>query len=93
MFLSFSLFGIGFPALELAGRCGELGLSIEMEISRRAFAYDIMWSGEVSDGPMSSTQLSHLRSSGLTPDRSTKTLSATQLVVTSSYVHSYSVFI
>ena len=38
-----------------------------------------MWSREVSGGPMSWTRLSHLTGWGLTPGRSTKTLSATQL--------------
>ena len=38
MFLSCWLFDMGFPALELAGRWVELGLSIEMEISGRALA-------------------------------------------------------
>ena len=36
VFLSCSLFGMGCPALELAGRWVELGLSVEMEISGRA---------------------------------------------------------
>ena len=40
---------------------------------------DITWGQEVSGGPMSSTQLSHLGGSGLTPGQSTKTLSATRL--------------
>ena len=38
MFLSFYLFGMGLPALELAGHWVELGLSNETEISGRAFA-------------------------------------------------------
>ena len=37
-----------------------------------------MWRWEVSGGPISWTRLSHLRGSGLTPSRSTKTLSATR---------------
>ena len=36
MFLSCYLFSMGRPALELAGRWVELGLSIETEISGRA---------------------------------------------------------
>ena len=39
---------------------------------------DITWGWQVSGGPMSWTRLSHLRGSGLTPGRSTKTLSATR---------------
>ena len=38
MFLSCSLFVMGCPALELAGRWVEMGLSIEIEISGRALA-------------------------------------------------------
>ena len=38
MFLSCQLFGIGCPALDLAGCWVELGLSVEMEISGRALA-------------------------------------------------------
>ena len=38
---------------------------------------DITWCQEASGGPVSWTRLSHLRGSGLTPGRSTKTLSAT----------------
>ena len=40
---------------------------------------DIMWSWEVSGGPVSWTQLSHLRDSGLTPGWSIKTLLGTGL--------------
>ena len=36
VFLSCWLFGMGCPALELAGHCVELGLSVETEISGRA---------------------------------------------------------
>ena len=42
---------------------------------------DITWGWEVSGGPMFWTQLSHLRGSGLTPGWSTKTPSATRLLV------------
>ena len=35
VFLSFYLFGMGHPALELAGRWVELGLSVEIEISHQ----------------------------------------------------------
>ena len=38
VFLSCYLFGMGRPALELAGYWVELGLSIETEISGRALA-------------------------------------------------------
>ena len=38
VFLFFELFGMGCPALELAGRWVELGLSVEMEISGRVLA-------------------------------------------------------
>ena len=38
MFLSCYLFGMGCPALELAGRWVELGLSVEMEVCGRALA-------------------------------------------------------
>ena len=38
VFLSCWLFGIGCPALELAGCWVELGLSVEMDISGKAFA-------------------------------------------------------
>ena len=38
VFLSCSLIGMGHPALELAGRWVELGLSVETEISGRALA-------------------------------------------------------
>ena len=38
VFLSCQLFGIGYTALELAGRWVELGFSIETEISGRALA-------------------------------------------------------
>ena len=38
VFLSCWLFGMGCPALELADRWVELGLSVEMEISGRALA-------------------------------------------------------
>ena len=41
--------------------------------------FDITWRWEVSGGPKSRSQLSHLRGSGLTPGWSTKTLSATRL--------------
>ena len=36
MFLSYLLFGMGCPALELAVHCMELGLSVEMEVFGRA---------------------------------------------------------
>ena len=80
MFLSCQLFGMGLPALELAGHWVELGLSNEMEISGRALANSyyvglggVWWS-------MSLSQPSLLRGSGLTPNWNTKTLSATQLL-------------
>ena len=38
VFLSCLLFGMGCPALELAGCSVELGLSVEMEISGSALA-------------------------------------------------------
>ena len=57
----------------------ELGLAIEMEISGSFLPFDIMWSWEVSGGPMSWTRQSHLRATGLTPSQSTKTLSSTWL--------------
>ena len=40
---------------------------------------DVTWGWEVSGGPMSWTQSSHLGGSGPTPGWSTKTLPATQL--------------
>ena len=46
------VFGMGCPALELAGRRVELGLSVEMEISGRVLT-DISWGQVVSGGPMS----------------------------------------
>ena len=67
VFLSCSLFGMGLPALELAGRWVELGLSVETEISGRALTDDITWGREVSGGPVSWTQLSHLGGSSPTP--------------------------
>ena len=39
LFLSCWLFGMGHPALELAGHWMELGLSVETEISGRAVAH------------------------------------------------------
>ena len=51
--------------------------------------FDITWSQEVSGGPMSSTWLSHLRGSGLTPGQSTKTLSATWLVSSHEFCDLY----
>ena len=56
----------------------ELGLSVEMEISGRPLVIDIMWGWEVLGDSMSSTRLSHLRGSGLTPGQSTENVSATQ---------------
>ena len=53
VFLSCWLFGIGFPALEPAGRLVELGLGVEMEISGRFSPFDITWSWELSSGPVS----------------------------------------
>ena len=53
VFLSYYLFGMGPPALDLAGRWVELGLSIEMVISGELLTIDIMWGWEVSGGPMS----------------------------------------
>ena len=47
------VFGIGFPALYLAGRSVELGLGIEMEISGFFSPFDITWNSEVSGGPIS----------------------------------------
>ena len=38
VFLSCELFGMGHPALELAGRWVDLGVNIVMEISGRALA-------------------------------------------------------
>ena len=71
---------MGCPALELAGCWVELGLSIERLRSLGELSLiDITWGREVSGGAMSWTWLSHLRDSGLTPDQSTKTLSATRL--------------
>ena len=58
-------------SLVFALRCRSLG-----ELS----LIDITWCREVSGGPMSWTQLFHLRGSALTPSRSTKTLSATWLL-------------
>ena len=43
--------------------------------------FAITWGQEVSGGPVSWTWFSHLRGSGLTPGQSTKTLSATELLV------------
>ena len=47
--------------------------------------FDITWSREVSGGPMSWAQLSHLRGTGLTPGWSTKTLLATWLLTDHFY--------
>ena len=43
---------MGHPALEIAGRWVELGLSVETKISGRASLIDIMWGWEVSGGPV-----------------------------------------
>ena len=45
VFLSCQLFGIRCPALELAGHWVELGLSVEMEISGRAFIHCLILCG------------------------------------------------
>ena len=65
------------PALELAGCWVELGLSVRQRSLGELLQIDITWDWEVSGCPMSLSQLSHLRASGLTPGQSTKTLSAT----------------
>ena len=64
-----SLLSVG-SSWVLALRCRSLG-----ELS----PIDIMWSREVCGAPMSWTQLSHLRGSGLTVGWSTTILSATRL--------------
>ena len=48
---------------------------------RELLPVDATWSQEVSGGPMSWPQLSHLGGSSLTPSWSTKTLSASRLSV------------
>ena len=53
MLLSCYLFGMGFPALELAGRWVELSLSIVMRSLGELSLIDITWGQEVSGGPMS----------------------------------------
>ena len=69
MFLSYNLFGMGHPALELAGHWVELGLSVETEISGRALTD---WSSALNLA---------LPPQSLSPDvrQSTKTLSTTWL--------------
>ena len=56
-------------------------LALRQRSLRELSPFDIMWSQEVSGVPMPWTRLSHLRCTGLTPGRSTKTLSATRLLV------------
>ena len=60
VFLSCLLFGMGHPELELAGRCLELGLCIEMGVFAlrwkslaELLTLDITWGWGVSCGPMS----------------------------------------
>ena len=54
MFLSSELFGMGCPALELAGHWVDLGLGVATEISGGELSpIDITWGPEVSGGPMS----------------------------------------
>ena len=66
-----------------AGACWPLGRAGSKhwvrDLSGELSPIYIMWDQKVSGGPMSWTRLSHLRSSGLTPSWSTKTLSATRL--------------
>ena len=75
---------IVWPRVSSTVACWSLsgvGLSVEMEISGKLLTFDITWSWEVSGGPMSSTQLSHLRgtSEAQILSQSTKTFSATWL--------------
>ncbi|XP_029082935.1 RAC-gamma serine/threonine-protein kinase isoform X2 [Monodon monoceros] len=72
-------FGMGPPALELAGRWWSWVLVLRRRSLGELSPIDITWGWEVSGGPMSWTQPSHLRGSGLTPGRRTKTPPATWL--------------
>ncbi|XP_067585604.1 RAC-gamma serine/threonine-protein kinase isoform X3 [Pseudorca crassidens] len=72
-------FGMGPPALELAGRWWSWVLVLRRRSLGELSPIDITWGWEVSGGPMSWTRPSHLRGSGLTPGRRTKTLPAAWL--------------
>ena len=53
VFLSYYLFGMGPPALDLAGRWVELGLNMRWRSLGELSLIDIMWDRDVSGGLIS----------------------------------------
>lgn len=69
--------GMEHPSLELSGLWVELGLSVEIEVFRRALTINVPWDQEFSGGSQSWIWASNLKRSSLTLYSSTKTSQAT----------------